>query len=237
MNSFDYILPGCFTNTKVTPTTKMFYGKYLCRAKFTVKSALFLRTKYINDPEIDQFHCLQHWVQWNYRPKWKDYNEIRTTLNKLILVEKSLRNVKKRIEYDTISVFFNSIDELVQLFVEGSGFNIDDLNEITIPLKPSHVKLLQEKYIIHPTNAFTFKVSYAGGEYSKDEHQQLLDFFNGQSSNEFKINDALRYYLTRSRSYVSPGYFYTTKEEYLTLLYLIAPGFISKVEKIKQITF
>lgn len=240
MDTFNFQLPSRFDTIKVSPTTTMFYGNYLCRVSLTVKSALFIRTRYLNEfaYENDGRYYLYYFSRWNYRPKWENDEEVATTLAKLKLVNNTLKNVKHRIERETIAVFFNSIEELETLFSPDSGFVVSDIKELCIPKNQQHANLLKNNFIIHPTNQFKLKVSYARKEYSSPEKRQLLNFFNNQSVADIKVNDSLIFHLSAvHRKYTSAGYFYANSEEHLSLLNLMVPGFIKKIEKIKQIDF
>jgi hypothetical protein len=243
MDIFNFQLPNQFDKVKVMPTTKMFYGKYLCRISFTVKGAPFIRTVYFSASTSYPRQTatrLYNWAKWNYRPDWKDENEAVATLAKLQLVNQTLsavENIKHRIERDSISIYFNSINDLEKLFVPNSGFELTDISSMQIPKNKEHVKLLSNNYTIHPTNRFHFKVWYHSPRITDSTKQQLLTFFNQQSNEEFKVNFRLTYYLKINRPYIPAGYFYARDDQYLTMINLIAPGFITKVEKIKQIDF
>lgn len=240
MDTSNFQLPIQFNLVKVLPTTKMFYRKYLCRVTLNVKGVLYIRSPQFGQflYDQDEIHCLLNWRRWNFKPQWQNEEEVTAILPKLKLIHQTLKNVKHRIEHNTVSIFFNSINELEQLFSLDSGFVINDIIDITIPKTSQHVELLKNNYIIHPTTNYTLKVLYKGRKFNATEKRQLLNFFSNQLTSDLKINNTLLLFLkSTGRYYITSGYFYAKNEEHLTFLNLIAPGFIKKVERVVQICF
>jgi len=236
---------------KTLPTRKLFFGEFkyrvYCRVFCgrvileqgeTIKESLTRKRKYAQDE-------LKNRGMWSlYNRRWGEDAMLRIDAANPILLDKikdfveaNKAHGRLRVEEPTLA-YYTSSDKVLAEFVKmfESCIDKDDKNciiNLQKPIAGTLDRLNEGITFIKNDKGFKFKAFMRNGKYSQESREQLLGYMHALSD-EFSIGPKLTKKMQRPGDiYLWGGYFYYKKEESVSFLKLIDPGFIARIEKLE----
>jgi hypothetical protein len=147
---------------------------------------------------------------------------------------KNKKKIRHRIEYDSLSIFVETKEELDELV---SGLKPDCVKAAFMPTDENQLSKLIANTIYLKNPKFKFKVKITDGYYESDEKAQLTQYINNYPAEAFKFSSQLGYRLFSDGPYnrYLGGYFYVNDDSVLTFLRMINPRFVKRIHPIEKL--
>ena len=223
---------------KFFPTTKLFYNKFLYKAKVYCPGSRLIYSKSIKDLEHRLTSRLNMPdISYNYGGSWwltnqRESLKLHANVHQLtyyFTVKHSEKNIKLRIEEPNIDVYSNDEQQLQNLVAAQFP---DRIKEIHRPNNATISFLLNGEIIVNHRTEYEYKayVKRMFFENIQLKHAILDHLYNYNT--EVKLPESLIHNLNSNGLFFPGGYFYLNDIGVATFVGMMCPGFISKIFKL-----
>lgn len=230
---------GLNPNIKFLHSTRMMYGQFLYKLSYEVPGSNLLRIKGDLDALIEQ----RNLRSYNYGGSWRQLKRISHENHELLTLTKSVMeelsdgsnsSVRVRVEEPNIHFYTTSVQDMVDISKKMLAQDNSHLVSVTCPADSDSAKLMQDGFVLRKTEfEWKHKIVLRDGRYSDDTKQQLYNFLIGLGD-EVKAPLGLLRQLEHG-GWIWGGYFYTNDPQLTTIVSLINPRLVGKVEEFKVV--
>lgn len=223
---------------KIEPTQKLFFNKYLCRVQYYCPGSAYLRdysSRWWGHPEeflnykIETDRNRNHLGSW-YTPRKAIIEDIilpQLESTRLII---SNNQVKNRIEEPFVSLYTEKESELFDIVSELS-LCIDRIEHINLPLTAQVQQDLENNVIYMKRGVgYQYKVTLKD-RWEKDSIPGSIVKYLDNMGDQVKISKTVRE--TLEKNLISQCWFYTNDITFLSMIDLMYPNGVLKVQQIK----
>lgn len=238
---------GLNPDIKFSHTTRMMYGQFLYKLSFEIPGSNLLRFKGDLNELVEQ----RNRRSYNYGGSWRQPRPIDLRDRQLLALAKTVvdelseepdvaprggivQPIRVRIEEPNVHFYTTSVQDMVILSKKMLFDNNRHFAGVTHPADANSATLMKDGFVLRKKDFdWKFKVVLRDGRYSEDTKTQLANYLTELGS-EVKVPLGLTRQLDRG-GWIWGGYFYTNDPQLTTIVSLINPGLVSKIEEFKVV--
>lgn len=191
------------------------------------------RGRKVTKQDFDEYIRLRRRQNQNRLSNWVVRSENLADAAQLVILNKVLGQfkgvVRTRLEADTISVFSENEETLVE-FIRALKSPVE---EVTRPSSPEAEEKLRNNTIFSKTMRHNYRVEVTYGKYTPEIKKQILNYVRNYDG-EITLSPSIAKNLETDRPI--SGYFHCEDTDVLLFLKMIAPSFVKKIFTLAPIT-
>ena len=241
MDTFRSLPSDVIDPKNIFDTTKMFFGKYLCRIEFNLAAARLLY-----DIEDMTFDALTSFLN-NRTSVFKTDSgnvycrrESDTSVAdaaKLYSITEIVKRYKNKIKLiirgANVRLYLETIDELIAFIDHTRDFLSGEFLSAFVPKNEEAEALLKSNVIFVPHPKYQYKVTVREGKYNIESKQRLAQYLGTADPTNVHITPHFSELLANEKPYVY-GSFFVNDLGITLFATLIDPTFINKIYKLED---
>lgn len=230
-------------NIKQLETTKVMHRHYLHRLAIHVPGSSMLR----HDGDLDSLIEKRNNASYNYGGSWRRSKLSDSDIELLKFIKRRLEEINDsnntrvpvndiRVRIEDPNIQFYSRNELALRNLTKSLEWEDNSHFVSVmsPASAANEKFLLDGLVLRKREVdWRYRIVLRDGRYSAETKQQLSNYFNALGD-QVRVPNGLSDQLTKG-GWIWGGYVYTHDPQLQTMLTLIDPKLVSKVEEFKSL--